>query len=114
MEDDQLRMLTWEECSAADRATLSVSEYAIAIQRKFCEVNGLTPARPTALPADSDYSSFLTELRDASRYLLQNGQTKQGLAVQACITMLEDDSEEAPPVPSTDCATAGACGVAAA
>jgi hypothetical protein len=34
----------------------------------------------------------LTEtLRDAARYLLQNGQTKQGFAVQACVTMLEDD-----------------------
>lgn len=39
---------------------------------------------------------LIDSLKDASRYLLQNGQTKQGLAVQACVTMLEDDSEDKP------------------
>jgi hypothetical protein len=37
---------------------------------------------------------LIANLKDAARYLLQNGQTKQGLAVQACVTMLEDDSED--------------------
>jgi len=37
---------------------------------------------------------WLDNLRDAARYLFQEGQTKQGIAVQACITMLEDDSED--------------------
>lgn len=39
---------------------------------------------------------LIANLKDAARYLLQNGQTKQGLAVQACVTMLEDDSAPAP------------------
>lgn len=37
---------------------------------------------------------LIANLKDAARYLLQNGQTKQGLAVQACVTMLEDDSDD--------------------
>lgn len=37
---------------------------------------------------------LIADLKDAARYLLQNGQTKQGLAVQACVTMLEDDSDD--------------------
>lgn len=39
---------------------------------------------------------LIDNLKDAARYLLQNGQTKQGLAVQACVTMLEDDREDEP------------------
>ena len=37
---------------------------------------------------------LIGNLKDAARYLLQNGQTKQGVAVQACVTMLEDDSDD--------------------
>lgn len=37
---------------------------------------------------------LIDNLKDAARYLMQNGQTKQGLAVQACVTMLEDDSND--------------------
>lgn len=43
---------------------------------------------------------LIDNLKDAARYLLQNGQTRQGLAVQACVTMLEDDDDE----PLTDAA----------
>ena len=45
---------------------------------------------------------LIADLKDAARYLLQNGQTKQGLAVQACVTLLEDDSDDdATPAAST-------------
>ena len=49
-------------------------------------------ALPSPEPGDVP-EQFIATLRDAARYLLQNGQTKQGMAVQACVTMLEDDSE---------------------
>lgn len=37
---------------------------------------------------------FIDSLKDAARYLLQEGKTRQGLAVQACVTMLEDDTPD--------------------
>lgn len=38
---------------------------------------------------------LINNLKDAARYLLQNGKTKQGQAVQACVTMLQDDDGDA-------------------
>lgn len=34
---------------------------------------------------------LVDRLRDAARYLLVEGKTREGLAVQACVTMLTDD-----------------------
>ena len=45
---------------------------------------------------DEAYDAWLANLKEAARYLLAAGKTREGLAVQACVTMLEDDSEDEP------------------
>lgn len=42
----------------------------------------------------NSYDKWLDQLRDASRYLLAQGKTAEALAVQACLTMLGDDSDD--------------------
>lgn len=54
-----------------------------------CE-HSVEPAQPEQ-GRKSGVDGLITSLKDAARYLLQNGQTRQGLAVRACVTMLEDD-----------------------
>jgi len=44
---------------------------------------------------------LIANLRDSARYLLQNGQTEQGISVQACVTLLTDEGGDDGPLPES-------------
>lgn len=76
------RLLRSAEAMALDPA---ISERAQAL----IERGRLQASDPEAAPP----AEFVAALREAARYLLAEGKRQEGIAVQACVTMLEDDGK---------------------